>query len=119
MPWLGALPVGHANDASLSVDPPLVKRALDAAVADHAIRKVRTHMRAVGTNGADLVSAVAKQHQLVPSDAHLRRPVGQVFGASHDVPRLWVGRRIRRFALSLESAVSAQPIHAFLRARKK
>ena len=117
VPWLGALPVGHVNDASLSIDPPPVKRALDAAVADHAIRKIRTHVWAVGTNGADLASAVAKQHYLIPSDAHLRRPVGQVFDASHDVPRLWVGRRIRRFTLSLETAVSAQRIHTFLRAR--
>lgn len=119
VPWLGALPVGHANDLSLSVDPPLVKRALDAAVADHSIGKIRTHVRAVGTDGADPASAVTKQHQLVSRNAHLRRPVGHVFRAGHDVPRLRVGRRICRFSLGLETAVSAQAIHAFLRARKK
>jgi hypothetical protein len=119
VPRLGALSVGHVGDASFAIDPPPVKRAFDAAVAQDAIGQVRTHVGAVRADGPDPASAVAKEHHVVSSETHLRRLVGHVRGTSYDVPRLGVRGWIRRLALCLEFGVSVQPDHAFFRARKK
>jgi hypothetical protein len=119
VPRLRALSVGHVGDAPFAIDPPPVKRAFDAAVAQDAIGQVCTHVGAVRADGPNPVSAVAKEHHVVPSETYLRRLIAHVHRTGYDVPRLWVRGWIRRLALRLESGVSVQSDHAFFRARKK